>query len=152
MLLHPWDFPGKSAGVGCHFLLQRIFPTHGSNLGLPHYRQTLYRLSRGGSDTPSLNALQFLDTLPPCKGSVSDGDLVGMREPHFLLKKMQRKLNTCISCQNPGSSSVDNLPELSKLLCLPRTRSVQGMAPKSQGNSQHTLVAESRAWQAARKV
>ena len=22
-LLHPWDFPGKSTGVGCHFLLQR---------------------------------------------------------------------------------------------------------------------------------
>ena len=21
MLLHPWDFPGKSTGVGCHFLL-----------------------------------------------------------------------------------------------------------------------------------
>ena len=24
-LLHPWDFPGKGTGVGCHFLLQRIF-------------------------------------------------------------------------------------------------------------------------------
>ena len=45
MLLHPWDFPGKSTGVGCHFLLQRIFLTQGSNPGLPHYRQTLYRLS-----------------------------------------------------------------------------------------------------------
>ena len=22
----PWDFPGKSTGVGCHFLLQGIFP------------------------------------------------------------------------------------------------------------------------------
>ena len=22
-LLHPWDFPGKSAGVGCHCLLQK---------------------------------------------------------------------------------------------------------------------------------
>ena len=32
-------------GVGCHFLLQRIFPTQGSNLGFPHCRQTLYRLS-----------------------------------------------------------------------------------------------------------
>ena len=25
-LLCPWDFPGKSAGVGCHFLLQEIVP------------------------------------------------------------------------------------------------------------------------------
>ena len=44
-LLRPWDFPGKGTGVGCHFLLQGIFPTQGSNLGLPHCRQTLYRLS-----------------------------------------------------------------------------------------------------------
>ena len=36
-----WDSPGKSTGVGCHFLLQGIFPTQGSNLGLPHWRQTL---------------------------------------------------------------------------------------------------------------
>ena len=44
-LLHPWDFPGKNAGVGYHFLLWRIFPTQGSNLGLPHCRQMLYHLS-----------------------------------------------------------------------------------------------------------
>ena len=24
-LLHPWNFPGKNIGVGCHFLLQGIF-------------------------------------------------------------------------------------------------------------------------------
>ena len=44
-LLCPWNFPGKSTGVGCHFLLQGIFPTQGSNPGLPHCRQTLYCLS-----------------------------------------------------------------------------------------------------------
>ena len=30
-LLRPWDFPGKNAGVGSHFLLQGIFPTQGLN-------------------------------------------------------------------------------------------------------------------------
>ena len=30
-LLHPWDVPGKNTGVGCHFLLQGIFPSQGSN-------------------------------------------------------------------------------------------------------------------------
>ena len=44
-LLHPWDFPGKNTGVDCHFLLQEIFLTQGLNLGLPHCRQMLYRLS-----------------------------------------------------------------------------------------------------------
>ena len=32
-LLCPWDFAGKNIGVGCHFLLQGIFPTQESN---PH--------------------------------------------------------------------------------------------------------------------
>ena len=36
-----WDFPSKNTGVGCHFLLQGIFPTLGSNLGLPHWRWVL---------------------------------------------------------------------------------------------------------------
>ena len=31
---------GKNTGVGCHFLLQGIFPTQRSNPGLPHCRQT----------------------------------------------------------------------------------------------------------------
>ena len=50
-LLCPWDSPGKNTGVGCHFLLQGIFPTQGSNLGLPHCRQILYgqRLGLGKS-------------------------------------------------------------------------------------------------------
>ena len=48
-LLRPWDFPGKSTRVGCHFLLQGIFPTQGSNPGLPHCRPMLYHLSHQGS-------------------------------------------------------------------------------------------------------
>ena len=32
-LLCPWDISGKKSGVGCHSLLQEIFPTQGSN---PH--------------------------------------------------------------------------------------------------------------------
>ena len=38
-------FPSKNTGVGCHFLLQEIFPTQGSNSGLSHCRQMLYCLS-----------------------------------------------------------------------------------------------------------
>ena len=30
-LLCPWTSPGKNTGVGCHFLLQGIFPTQGSS-------------------------------------------------------------------------------------------------------------------------
>ena len=37
----PWDSLGKNTGVGCHALLQGIFPTQGSNphlLGLLHWQ------------------------------------------------------------------------------------------------------------------
>ena len=37
--------PGKNTGVGCHALLQGIFPTKGSNWGLLHCRQILHQLS-----------------------------------------------------------------------------------------------------------
>ena len=48
-LLCPWDFPGKNTGAGCHAFLQGIFPTQGSNPGLPHCRQILYQVSHKGS-------------------------------------------------------------------------------------------------------
>ena len=50
-LFCPCDFPGENTGVGCHFLLQEIFWTRGSNPGLPHCRQMLYHLSHQGSET-----------------------------------------------------------------------------------------------------
>ena len=43
------DSPGKNTEVGCHALLQGIFPTQGSNPGLPHCRWILYCLSHQGS-------------------------------------------------------------------------------------------------------
>ena len=44
-----WLPPGKNTGVGCHFLLQGIFRTQGSNLCLLHRREVLYCLSQQGS-------------------------------------------------------------------------------------------------------
>ena len=43
--LSPWNSPGQNTGVDCLSLLQGIFPTQGSNSGLPHCRQILYQLS-----------------------------------------------------------------------------------------------------------
>ena len=43
------DSPGKNIAGGCHALLQGIFPTQGSNPGLPHCRWILYHLSHQGS-------------------------------------------------------------------------------------------------------
>ena len=48
-LFCPWDSPWKNTGVGCHALLQGIFPTQGWNPHLPHCRWILYQLSHHGS-------------------------------------------------------------------------------------------------------
>ena len=41
--------PGQDTGVGSLSLVQEIFPTQGSNPGLPHCRWILYQLSLKGS-------------------------------------------------------------------------------------------------------
>ena len=46
----PWNSPRILERVS-HSLLQGIFPTQGWNLGLPHCRRILYRLSHQGSPT-----------------------------------------------------------------------------------------------------
>ena len=53
------DSPGKNTGVGCHALLQGIFPTQGSNLGLLNCRQILYCLSHQGSPLGTINENQI---------------------------------------------------------------------------------------------
>ena len=58
----PWNSPGKNTGVGCRFLLQRIFPTQGSNLCFPHLVNgiagslPLSHLGRLVSKSPRVNA------------------------------------------------------------------------------------------------
>ena len=51
-------FPSKNPGVGCLFLLQGIFLTQGSNLGLLHYRQSLFHLSHSESQDISQDILK----------------------------------------------------------------------------------------------
>ena len=48
-LYSPWNSLGQNTGVGSLCLLQGIFPTQGSNPGLPHCRQILYQLRHKGS-------------------------------------------------------------------------------------------------------
>ena len=48
-LYSPWNSPGQTTGVDSHSLLQGIFPTQGSNPGLPHCRRILYQMSHQGS-------------------------------------------------------------------------------------------------------
>ena len=50
----PWDSPGQNTGVGSLSLLQGIFPTQGSNLGLLHCRWILCQPSHKRSPKYSI--------------------------------------------------------------------------------------------------
>ena len=57
------EFPRQDIGVDCHSLLQRIFPTQGSNLGLLYCRQIHYCLRQGDASfslyCPALLVLEY---------------------------------------------------------------------------------------------
>ena len=48
-LYNPYNSLGQKTGVGSLSFLQGIFPTQGSNSGLPHCERILYQLSHEGS-------------------------------------------------------------------------------------------------------
>ena len=48
-LYSPWNSPNQNIGLGSLSLLWGIFPTQGSNPGLPYCRWILYQLSYKGS-------------------------------------------------------------------------------------------------------
>ena len=62
--LCPWNSPGQNTGVGSLSLLQGIFPTQGSNPGLPHCRRILYQLSHKGSPIFNIVVLYSILYLP----------------------------------------------------------------------------------------
>ena len=85
--LTPWDFPGKNTGVGCHFLLQGIFPTQGRNLSLPHWQ------------------VDSLPSEPPgkpwwlsCKESTGDAGDLGWEDP---LKKEMATHSSILAWEIP---------------------------------------------------
>ena len=57
------DSLGKNLRVGCHALLQGIFPTEGLNPALLHYRQILYGLSHQGSMNAGVGTRSLLQEI-----------------------------------------------------------------------------------------
>ena len=71
--------------MGHHFLLQRIFPTQGWNVGLLHYKQILCRLSHQGSPLEHFSLLKYNPRDFPSGAGVrsfprgSDGKSIGLQ-------------------------------------------------------------------------
>ena len=92
-VLCPCAFPGKSTGVGCHFLLQRIFLTPGLTLGLPHCRQLLYHLSHQGSPEPPRSTMEMsLQTLVLHEVVAR---LTGLKHVNCICKYPQKRMGAC---------------------------------------------------------
>ena len=92
-------FPGKSPGVGCHFLLQEIFPIQGSNSSLLHCRQILYQLHQ----ISRVNITQWkIDHL-------KSGKLILEKSPKRLRKILKEtqvdfEANTCLFTSIPSKT------------------------------------------------
>ena len=56
----PWNYPGQNTGVGSLSFLQGIFPTQGSNPGLPHSRWTLPAEPQGKPKNTGVSSLSLL--------------------------------------------------------------------------------------------
>ena len=93
-LLCPWSSPGKNTGVGCHALLQGIFPTQGSNPGLLHCRQILW-LSHQGSP----RILEWV-THPFSRGSSQPRNRTGVSYTAALPAELPGKPNRWMGKQN----------------------------------------------------
>ena len=115
-LPHPWDSPGKNTGVGCHFLLQGIFPTQESNPSLLHCRQIIYQLSCAAAAAKSLQSCPTLcdpHRRQPTRLSRpwdSPGKNTGVG-CHFLLQCMKVKRENevaqlCLTLSNPRDCSL----------------------------------------------
>ena len=101
--------PGSSAhGIfqarvlewGCHFLLQGIFPTQGSNLGLPHCRQIFYQLSYKGS----LKLFQKIAEEGTLPNSLYEATITLIPKPdkdNTQKRKLQANITDEHRCKNP---------------------------------------------------
>ena len=107
-----WNSPGQNTGVGSLSLLQGIFPTQGSNPGLPHCRQILYQLSHRGSP---------LSKQPNTKGKMLQEDksyiLHGDRDPLLFPPFYSHRpaLNIYLQRNNKGPFSVFETSLLSQI-------------------------------------
>ena len=128
-LYSPWKSPGQNTGVGSLSLLQRVFPTQGSNPDLPHCRRILYQLSHRGSPCsvtnscptlcgpmdcstpgcPVLHDLQSLRKLMSIKSAMPSNHLRFSAHFSFSLQSSPASGSFPMSCQSTGASASESI-------------------------------------------
>ena len=116
-LLRPWDSPGKNTRVGCHFLLQGLFPTQGSNLSLHHCLADSLPLSHLGSPTWLPGSIKLRQWLP---FEIDWMAAPSFNPPAFLLLKLIQPAPTPgplhSPCSLPGTLSPTPFPDFQYFL------------------------------------
>ena len=101
-LYSPWNSPGQNSGVGSLSLLQGIFPTQGSNPGLPYCKWILYQLSHQGSP-------RILEWVPFSSGSAQPWSWTRV-------SCIADRFFTCWATRKALGKMVENKEELKSLL------------------------------------
>ena len=107
----PWSSPGKNTGVGCHSLLQRIFPTQELNLALLHCRWILCHLSHQTEKKMRQveTRVSSLPWGPSLMYTVAEGPPPG--RPRIRARRGQPFPGLYLLVQSAGSDSATLLPE-----------------------------------------
>ena len=108
-LLHPWDSPDKSTGVGCHSLPQGIFLTQGSNLGLlqnpglRHCSPVFYHLSHREANPQQMKDISVLHfKLKEPKKLFKRPPEARLKDSQKLMGPSKAKLNACRLFTHPN--------------------------------------------------
>ena len=108
----PWDSPGKNIGVGCHALLQGIFPTQGLNpclLSLLHGQVDSLPLVSPGKPKGLIIQMQFGTAEGNEQNEAQDFTL-------FPLAYITALENTLNEKENPNGNQYSSSPWLPLLL------------------------------------
>ena len=101
-----WDFPGKNTTVGCHFLLQGIFPIQGSNFMSPASSSLAGRFLTPGSSGRSRLRCRL------CKRKLRRNEKIRNQSNSMyfvsLLKKTSSKLKIILSLSKFTYYTTDN--------------------------------------------
>ena len=109
------EFSSRSTGVGCHFLLQGIFPTQGSYLGLPHCGQIRHHLSQKESPIPLPRPFLNYQPYQPFSTPRNRSSCVLLIPVWVMVPRAEDNVvsNTfqCLSAPHPGPRPKELLPQ-----------------------------------------
>ena len=102
LFVTPWTIQSKGFSRqeywrGSHSLLQGIFPTQGSNPGLPHCRWILYQLSHKGSPRiPEWVAYPFSSRSSPPRNQTGISCITGRLFTNWAIRERWRVHSRCL--------------------------------------------------------